>query len=280
MTAGVFLVSSCSNPGDPTPVPQEIRVHVRAAWSPDGQTVAFTNIAAGKQGIYIVDTSGANVNLVIQGGGIGLSWSPSSDRLAFSALSNLYAIKADGDSLVQLTNTAADIRPSWSPDGSSIVYMGTGGIRLLRLSTGMTSLVHAAGNFPHWTPEGTIFRVVENASSPQQVSYSFEVIDTVGSVLRVVAGFQSGSFCDFASMNRDSSAVVFSARPVDLSKPSQIVKLIIATQELTHLTGDGGDYPSWNPDGTLIVYTRTTEGEGGLWIMGADGSNKRRLTQP
>lgn len=280
MTAGVFLISACTNPGDPTPVELETRVHIRAAWSPDGQTIAFTNVAPASAGVYVVDTSGANMSLVIQGGGIGLSWSPGSDRLVFSALSNLYTIKANGDSLTQLTSTAADIRPSWSPDGSSIVYMGTGGISLLRLSTGMITLVHAAGNFPHWTPEGTIFRVVENAFGPQQIAYTFEVIDTVGTILRVVAGFQSGSFCDFASMNRDSTAVVFSTRPIDFSRRSQIVKLTVANQVFTDLTTDGGDYPAWSPDGTKIVYTRTMEGDGGLWVMDADGSNKRRLTQP
>lgn len=280
MTAGVLLVFSCSSPSDPGPIELETRVHIRAAWSPDGQSIAFTNLTPGSQGIYLVDTSGANMQLVVLGGGIGLSWSPGSDRIAFSELSNLYTIKAGGDSLIQLTNTSSEIRPSWSPDGSSIVFMGAGGISLLRLSTGAITIVHVAGNFPHWTPQGTIFRVVENAFGPQQIAYTFEVIDTVGTILRIVSGFQSGYFCDFASMNRDSSAVVFSSRPIDLSHRSQIVKLTVATQEFTSLTTDGGDYPAWSPDGTRIVYTRSAEGDGGLWVMDADGSNKRRLTQP
>ena len=46
------------------------------------------------------------------------------------------------------------------------------------------------------------------------------------------------------------------------------------------LTDDGGDYPAWSPDASSIVYTRTLPGDGGLWIMDADGANKRRLTAP
>jgi len=46
------------------------------------------------------------------------------------------------------------------------------------------------------------------------------------------------------------------------------------------LTDDGGDYPAWSPDGKMIVYTRTTAGDGGLWIMNAEGGGKRRLTRP
>ena len=45
--------------------------------------------------------------------------------------------------------------------------------------------------------------------------------------------------------------------------------------ELQNLTADsGGILPSWSPDGSQIAF-KTFAGE--LWVMNADGSNKRRL---
>ncbi|MER3524356.1 MAG: hypothetical protein C4326_09885 [Ignavibacteria bacterium] len=56
--------------------------------------------------------------------------------------------------------------------------------------------------------------------------------------------------------------------------------MVFPSGQLSQLTVDGGDYPAWSPDGTRIVYTRTSAGDGGLWIMNADGSGARRLTSP
>jgi Tol biopolymer transport system component len=36
--------------------------------------------------------------------------------------------------------------------------------------------------------------------------------------------------------------------------------------------------PDWSPDGTRIAYTRSDEGDSGIWVMGADGSGQRQLT--
>ena len=61
---------------------------------------------------------------------------------------------------------------------------------------------------------------------------------------------------------------------------AEVWVLDLIQRTITQLTSDGGDYPSWSPDGTRIVYTRTQPGDGGLWVMNLDGSNKRRLTKP
>jgi TolB protein len=49
------------------------------------------------------------------------------------------------------------------------------------------------------------------------------------------------------------------------------------------ITYEGGNYPCWSPDGSKIVYTKysaftPTEGNGRIWIMDTDGSNRRQLT--
>jgi hypothetical protein len=44
-------------------------IQTRASWSPDGKTIAFRDETAGKAGVYLVDTSGANVRLLVAGDG-------------------------------------------------------------------------------------------------------------------------------------------------------------------------------------------------------------------
>ena len=35
----------------------------------------------------------------------------------------------------------------------------------------------------------------------------------------------------------------------------------------------------WNPDGTKIVYTDASKDNGRLWLMHADGTGKKQLTE-
>jgi len=47
---------------------------------------------------------------------------------------------------------------------------------------------------------------------------------------------------------------------------------------LKQLTTEGASYPAWSADGKHIVYIDVRQEYGRLFMMNADGSNKRQLT--
>ena len=80
------LAGGCSDPSSPADIPAaESYYHERPAWSPDGSTIAFT-MQRDSIGIYLVDTSGANVRRIKSGEGIGLTWSPDLANTAWDLL--------------------------------------------------------------------------------------------------------------------------------------------------------------------------------------------------
>ena len=81
--------ASCDSSGD-SPPPVSTYEHIRASWSPDGSTIAFTARIRDTLGIYLIDVTGANLRLLKEGEGIGASWSPDSRWIAFSAGDSIY----------------------------------------------------------------------------------------------------------------------------------------------------------------------------------------------
>jgi TolB protein len=112
------------------PNTQDGYVYNRAAWSPDGNRIAF------------------------------VVW-PSSDGSG-----TLNVVNADGSGLVALTNSGYAGYPAWSPDGSRILFQhyedGGGGslIKEINIASG-TSINVASGYCPAWSPDGLLIGVVE-----------------------------------------------------------------------------------------------------------------------
>jgi TolB protein len=254
-------------------------VHTRASWSPDGKTIAFRDESAGKAGVYLVDSSGANARQLVAGDGVGFSFSPDSRWLVYSSAGTLKKIRVNGDSLTQLTNGPSDFRPAWSYDGAQIAFTRTGVWGLAVGSLAARQLA-TSGDFPSWHPNGreVVVMVERLLQNEYQSQFSIDAIHATTGEARTLYSFETTTSCGFGSISPDSGKYAFRVQPgQDLS---QIWVVALATHVPTKLTEDGGDFPAWSPDGGMIVYTRTAAGDGTLWVMRADGSGKRRLTSP
>lgn len=278
VASAIVLLSCKSSTEAPTAPLVEAYLHTRASWAPRGDCVAYSGRTEVGPALFLVDTSGSNQRKLLDGEGVGVRWSPTSDWLVFSRVGSLYKVRDTGDSLARLTTGAQDIRPAWSPAGNEIAFYRNG-VAILDLATNVVRTLFLFGDFPSWHPNSSeVVTLVVHALATQQFRYSFRAVNRVTGADRHLTFFYSSSDCAFPSISPNGTEIVFSMKR--FNEYSQIWKITIAADSLTQLTFDAGDHPSWSPDGAMIVYTRTLSGDGGLWIMNADGSGKRRLTRP
>ena len=152
-----------------------------AGWSPDGKRFVFMrrDTTTPRTAIFTLATDGSDLKQVtpweLNAG--QPAWSPDGKLIAFCAPScdwfkgetNIYTIHPDGTGLTQLTshlqatdqgNTVTD-SPSWSPDGSQIVFAHgpvSGGFFGLFVMNRDGSGLHFLGNgdhnedYPNWGP--------------------------------------------------------------------------------------------------------------------------------
>ena len=207
------------------------------AWSPDSRSFAFVVEKSGHDAVAIVDVPGGNVRKVIPFEGIadisGLAWSPDGARIALTgtenAQSDLWLLDPVSGALERLTNDPyAELRPSWSPDGKTLVFAtdrgGTtdlGALRYGSMNIGMMdvasrriSLVSLRDGVKHidpqYSPDGQSIYFV---SDPDGVSdiyrYSLPTHEffRVTSVQTGVSGLTELSPC--LSVSRGTGEVVF-----------------------------------------------------------------------
>ncbi|MBI2918820.1 MAG: PD40 domain-containing protein [Chloroflexi bacterium] len=109
-----------------TVIVESLTPGLQPSLSPDGTNVAFTTGVGEKADIH----GGLGLARLTSGNGPNLSpaWSPDGERIAFVSRrdgnSEVYVMNADGSGQTNLTNTPGvdEWLPSWSADGSRIVY--------------------------------------------------------------------------------------------------------------------------------------------------------------
>ncbi|MFB0515053.1 MAG: TolB family protein, partial [Candidatus Neomarinimicrobiota bacterium] len=186
----------------------------------------------------------------------------------------------DGDSLTQLTFGGSNFFPAWSPDGEWIAYDNTNcgsqvepappnscGILIMK-SDGLSKKLIIGGRFPDWSPDGDNLVFVGLGSEIFNVT-----INDTSDVVQLTSFHQTYTYVSVITprYNPDGSKIVFCSTTHDWFG---IWVMDSSGGNLKRLD-ENGSYPSWSPDGKNIVYVgpQTT-----LWIMEADGSNKRQLT--
>ena len=239
--------------------------------------------------IEVVNPDGTGVQPLAQG--VAPEWSPAKTRLAFSTTNcdepYYYYYYGPGCSggLVLMDPEVGDVsyffgslpvfNPSWARNGAAIAFESFDeqqGDRVLKLLSVSSSTVISIGvtgpqsnEQPSWAPDGSRIAFVCRWA----VNIDICTVPAIGGI--PVRMTDDAEVDRHPAWSPDGSRIAFARTPAGSTSP-QIVLLDVATKQRTVLTG--GTDPAWSPDGSKLVFAAAD----GLWVIGADGSNRRRLT--
>ena len=249
--------------------------------------IAFISARSGKKEVWVMDYDGSNQHQLTHLGTIALTprWSPDSSRIAFTCYNPtpeicMYSLDASRNVAFPRfkgTNSA----PSFSPDGSQIVFSSSmgGSPELYSSDTNgghpkRLTFSNGASTSPVWNPKtGQTIAFVSDRSGVPKL-YLMNADGTNTNVLEVP---DKGYLID-PSWSPNGQILAFSWRRPDGNY--DIYLMDIGTRDLLQVTRDAGrnERPSWAPDGRHIVFESTRSGSRQIWSMLADGTQARQLT--
>ena len=132
--------------------------YAEPAWSPDGGTIAFTDVADGN--IWSMPPSGGAPIRITTTGGAQPAWTPDGTAIVYAHGGDLWKIDAGGGVPVQLTDDpGVDTHPACSPNGLWIAFTSdrSGNADLFVMSMGGGAAIQlttdsALDRAPTWAP--------------------------------------------------------------------------------------------------------------------------------
>src|SRR3989454_917201 len=154
----------------------------------------------------------------------------------------IYAMNVDGNGQTRLTvNTAIDLAPAWSPDGTKIAFS-----------------TNRDGNYEIYTmnADGTgATRLTSNAAADSSPTWSHD-----GTKIAFVRG-NLGFVTQIYVLDADLCHECIGTGPTNLSQ-----------------SASSNVEPAWSPDGTRIVFASDRDGNYELYAINPDGTGVTRLT--
>jgi serine/threonine-protein kinase len=270
-------------------------------WTPDGKSIAFIRADT----LYLLDLAGGAPRVLAQGGQMhSLAWSPDGRWIA-CVLGNRQAQQpgflfanggtaalglipaAGGEPLALTEDQYYNASPVWRPDSRSLIFISSraGGVDLYqmrlgrdgkpdgepsRLTNGLRALsVSASGNgrtlvYSDFAETSNVYSMPVPTGEPVSVREAEPV--TRGT--QVIEGIE---------VSRDGRWLAFDS---DLRGNQDIYRLRLPDGEPERLTDDDAEefMPTWSPDGSEIAFHGFQGVRRHLFVMAADGRDRRQIT--
>jgi len=266
--------------------------------SPDGTKIAFIKSDSGIENLYVMNADGSGIVNVTgtantQSIDIRFTWSPDGSKIAYTKVittespggpistSRIFTTTIDGSVQNDLTADTEGPHvygPSWSPDGSKIVYTSVednvASIYTMSSSNGSNkTLLVANASLPQWSPNGNKISF-ESDFGDEFGDTEVGTVNPDGSSLTAVTN--NSGFDGQEKWSPDGNRLVMLSN-CNCGDPSYIRSINADGSNSTSITtpSEGGDiaYPSWSPDSSQIVFTAYDPGAG-------DPLNYRLFTVP
>jgi WD40-like Beta Propeller Repeat len=247
-------------------------VPARAAWSPDGQTIAFTDYSR----LLFVNADGSGQRDVTRELRLGQLpvWSPDGHRIALvrcrgGQRCDIYAMNVDGSGLRRLTRGDSSAYPIWSPNSRRIAFLRGYPPEVWVMNADGSGQRRLASGFPSaWSPDGQKIAFM-GLDKP-----GLYVVNADGSGQRRLTR-TGGS----ATWSPDGQRILLvRARPGTRGKVSDIYVMNADGRGQRKLTERGHD-PRWSPDGEKISFVTNRDGDQEIDVMNADGSGQLNVSQ-